>query len=306
MSKISVIVPIYNVEKYLDKCVSSIVGQTYSDIEIILVDDGSPDGCPAMCDEWEKRDSRIRVIHKENGGLSSARNAGLDVAGGEYISFVDSDDYISESMLEALLGAIEKAGADICSCGIVNVYEDGREEAWNIKDMIGDSELFLRGLYNDSAVPVAAWNKLYKRELWSKMRFPEGRLCEDAFTTCFLLDKAKLAVQISDGLYYYRIRSGSIMTSGFRPQKTDEEEAWRCNVEFIEKRYPSLRKDAFNFYIQRVAVLLKTFTEEDKVRYLEEFGYLRSILKKNLSYITFGCGMPVKRRVKLIVDYIKL
>lgn len=306
MSKISVIVPIYNVEKYLDKCVSSIVGQTYSDIEIILVDDGSPDGCPAMCEEWAKRDSRIRVIHKENGGLSSARNAGLDVARGEYISFIDSDDYISERMLESLHGAIERARADICSCGIVNVYEDGTEVAWNIKDMVGDSEAFLRGLYDDSAVPVAACNKLYKKELWNEMRFPEGRLCEDAFTTYLLLDKAKLAVQISDGLYYYRIRSGSIMTSGFRPQKMDEEEAWRRNFEFIEKNYPSLRKDAFNFYIQRVAVLLKTFGAEDKARYPEEFGYLRSILKKNIFYITVGSGMPVKRRIKLIMDYINL
>ncbi len=306
MSKISVIVPIYNVEKYLDRCVSSIVGQTFRDFELILVDDGSPDGCPAICDEYAEKDSRIRVIHKENGGLSSARNAGLDIARGEYISFIDSDDYISERMLEALFGAIERAGADICSCGIVNVYEDGTEGIWNIKDMIGDSEAFLRGLYDDSAVPVAACNKLYKRELWSEMRFPEGRLCEDAFTTYLLFDKAKLAVQISDGLYYYRIRSGSIMTSGFRPQKMDEEEAWRRNFEFIEKNHPSLRKDAFNFYIQRVAVLLKTFTAEDKARYPKEFGCLRSILKKHLIYITFGSGMPFKKRIKLILDYINL
>ena len=120
---VSIIVPVYKVEKYLDKCIESIVGQTYENLEIILVDDGSPDNCPAMCDRWAEKDSRIKVIHKENGGLSSARNAGLDACTGEYIYFLDSDDYIAENCIEMLFNTIISDGSDMCIGNLMSVDE---------------------------------------------------------------------------------------------------------------------------------------------------------------------------------------
>ena len=125
MAMISVIVPVYKVEPYLDRCVKSVVDQTFSDLEIILVDDGSPDNCPAMCDAWAARDSRVRVIHKPNGGLSDARNTGMAAATGEYISFVDSDDWIAAEMLERLIQALERDQSDIAACAVEMVWEDG-------------------------------------------------------------------------------------------------------------------------------------------------------------------------------------
>lgn len=123
--KLSIIVPVYKVEQYLDKCVESILAQTFTDYEIILVDDGSPDNCGQMCREWERRDGRIRTIHKENGGLSDARNAGIDIAKGDYIGFVDSDDYIKPDMFEVLVANLERNNADISMCGYMDVYANG-------------------------------------------------------------------------------------------------------------------------------------------------------------------------------------
>ena len=135
-SLISVIVPIYNVEKYLDRCVESIINQTYKNLEIILVDDGSPDNCTQMCDDYAKKDSRIRVVHKENGGLSDARNAGMEVATGEYVSFIDSDDYISLDFYETLFQTMIDNDSDIVECSVVKFYENGKFDEYSDDQMI--------------------------------------------------------------------------------------------------------------------------------------------------------------------------
>lgn len=303
---ISVIVPVYGVEDYLDQCVKSIVAQSYTDLEIILVDDGSPDGCPAMCDAWAKKDRRIIVIHKPNGGLSDARNAGLNVANGDYISFIDSDDWIVPTMLETMLSTLLQADADICSCGIINAYEDGSTQSWNLPFLNGDSESFLRALYSDTSVPVATWNKLYKSELWTELRFPKGKICEDAFTTYKLIDSSKKLVQIPDKLYYYRIHSGSIMTSSFRLARMDEEEAWRCNYEFIAKRYPTLKENAYDFYLQKVNITIHAIGIDQRSEFQEQFDYLKRVLKTNLSYVLFHSRLSFKHRIKFILDFIQL
>lgn len=302
---ISVIVPIYKVETYLDECISSIVEQTHKNLEIILVDDGSPDNCPAICDNWAKKDERIKVIHKSNGGLSDARNAGIDVASGEYIAFVDSDDYIKPDMIEKLHAAIRREDADIAVCGILNC-EDGKETAWGCHSVIGTPEKILTMLYDDAAYPVSAWNKLYRRSCWKELRFPIGKTCEDAFTTYQLVHNAKPIVMIPEALYCYRIRPGSIMTSSFSLKKMDEEEAWRCNYQFIEQNYPQLKKAAFDFYLQRVNVLIHTMTLEDQNSYAEQYQYLCKILKSNWGYVVFSSKLNLKQRVKLALDIIKL
>lgn len=302
---ISVIIPIYKVEAYLHACIASVVNQTYTNIEIILVDDGSPDECPQMCDNWAKRDSRIKVIHKHNGGLSDARNAGIGVAGGEYIAFVDSDDYIKPDMIEKLHAALCRENADIAACGILSC-EGEKESAWGCHSLVGDSEQILAMLYDDAAYPVSAWNKLYSRSCWKKLRFPIGKTCEDAFTTYQLVHDAKRIVMIPEALYCYRIRPGSIMTSSFSLKKMDEEEAWRCNYQFIEKNYPGLKKVAFDFYLLKVNVLIHTMTQEDRNNYAEQFQSLRDILKRNWGYVVFFSKINLKQRIKLALDIMNL
>lgn len=304
-SLISVIVPIYKVEQYLNECVQSIVDQTYRNLEIILVDDGSPDRCGEMCEEWQKRDNRIRVIHKQNGGLSDARNAGLDIAKGEYISFVDSDDWIEADMLEIMLSQIKQSEADICACGIKN-YCNGCFESWNLKPLCGSAEVILKALYDDTAYPVCSQNKLYKNTIWESIRFPTGKLCEDAFTTYLLVDKAKKIVQIPDDLYCYRIREGSIMTTAFRPARMDEEEAWRKNYEYMALHYPGIKRKAFGFYLQKVDVLIHCIPKAQREEFQKEYSYLYGTLKKNWSFILFRSELSWKYRIRFVLNFMKL
>lgn len=303
---ISVIVPIYKVEEYLDECVQSIVSQTYRNLEIILVDDGSPDNCPQMCDAWASKDSRIKVIHKENGGLSDARNAGLDIAKGDYIAFVDSDDWIAPEMYEVMLSAINKEKADICSCKILSCYPGSEVEVGAAEYTVGNSEEILSMIYNDTVYPVAAYNKLYRKSCWSKLRFPVGKICEDAFTTYLLVDGADKIVHLPEPFYYYRIRPNSIMTASFSRKRMDEEEAWRCNYQYMELHYPLLKDAAFDFYLQKVYILLGAIQKEQRADFSEEYQYLHGILRKNIRYLLFGSKLYWKKRVKLLLGFFTL
>ena len=302
---ISVIVPIYKVEAYLDKCVSSIVAQTHKSMEIILVDDGSPDNCGAMCEAWAEKDCRINVIHKQNGGISDARNVGTNIASGEYIAFVDSDDWIAPEMFERMLNALKAENADICACSIVSCFPNHRV-AWGCQAYaVTDSEQTLAMLYSDTAYPVSVWNKLYRRELWDDLRFPVGKICDDAFTTYQLVHKANRIVQIPDELYFYRIRPNSIMTSHFSPKRMDEEEAWRCNYLFMEEHYPAVAKAALDFYLQKVNMLMHTIPTEQREEFRGEYTFLHEIMKKNLAYLLFASSLNIKQRIKMLLDYFK-
>ena len=302
---ISVIVPIYKVEQFLEQCIQSIVFQTHKNLEIILVDDGSPDNCGKLCDEWASKDDRIHVIHKSNGGLSDARNAGIEVATGDYIAFVDSDDWIAPDMYEKMLVEINKEKADICACGIMACYSD-HQICLPVKNFVGDSEKTLLMLYNDTAYPVSAWNKLYRSECWKNMRFPVGKICEDAFTTYLQIDRAERIVQISDTLYYYRIRENSIMTAEFRKARMDEEEAWRYNYEYMRKHYPKVASAAFDFYLQKVNILVHAIEPDQMDEFNNEHQFLCEILRKNIFYILFRSKLKLKQRIKLLIDYMKL
>lgn len=211
---VSVIVPIYNVEKYLKKCVASIRNQTYKNLEIILVDDGSPDECPKMCDDFAKEDSRIKVIHRENGGLSAARNSGLEIATGKYIGFVDSDDYIHSKMYEVLVGHLEEKKADLVVCRVQDVFEIGEEQTLadeeNVETMTNTEAL--KSVYGNWGTDmVVAWNKLYKREIFDGLRYNEGKVHEDEYMIHKVLYKVKKVVTTSQKMYYYQRGSASIM-----------------------------------------------------------------------------------------------
>ena len=296
----------YKVEEFLDKCIQSVVEQTFKNTEIILVDDGSPDKCPEMCDIWAERDNRIKVIHKANGGLSDARNAGLDIATGEYIAFVDSDDWILPDMYEKMLHTMQSEKADICACNIRCCYSDHEVVLGCDKYIDGNSEQILDMLYSDAKYPVSALNKLYKREVWEKLRFPVGKICEDAFTTFQLVHKSKRIVQMPENFYCYCIRPQSIMTSPFSIKRMDEEEAWRVNYQFVKTHYPKLYKKAFRFYIQKVHILIQTISTEQRQEFAQQFEYLKNILKTNMMYVMLRSGLSLKYRIKYLIDYIQL
>lgn len=192
MPEISIIVPVYKVEKYLDRCVKSILAQTFTDFELILVDDGSPDNCPRMCDEWAKKDERIKVIHKENGGAGQSRNVGLENAIGKYIGFVDADDWITKDMYEHLHNLIIGENADVAVCDFTRNYKKLEEDSSNaiIKklDSKGMQDFFYR--INGEPSYYAIWNRLYKREILKNIHFLEGKITEDVM---FIYEVTKVA-----------------------------------------------------------------------------------------------------------------
>ena len=241
-AKISIIVPVYKVEPYLDKCVSSIVNQTYKNLEIILVDDGSPDNCPAMCDAWAEKDSRIRVIHKTNGGLSDARNAGMTVATGELMAFVDSDDWIAPDMYEYLYQRLTEDNSDIAACGVQMVWENKTPSRMLTRDgnCVLNQEEAMRAIIEESWLKQPVWYKLYKTALVRDILFPKGKCHEDVFWSYQAVGKAK-KVSISDYIgYYYLQRGGSIMGAGYSLKRLDAVEAKVQRCAYIQERFPAL------------------------------------------------------------------
>ena len=217
---ISVIVPIYKVEAYLERCIRSIVNQTYKNLEIILVDDGSPDSCPDICDVWKEKDDRIKVIHKKNGGLSDARNAGMQIMTGTYISYIDSDDWVANDMYEKMMYAIKKNDADICECQFektAGIVKSNKEQKTD-KVTILKKEEALKAVVEEKINPVV-WNKIYKREIVDQLYFEKGKYNEDEFWTYQVVEKAEKIVQIEDVGYYYFFREDSIINETYSISK---------------------------------------------------------------------------------------
>ena len=214
--KISIIVPVYKVEAYLDECISSLVNQTYFNLEIILIDDGSPDNCPLICDGWAERDSRIKVIHKKNEGQSKARNVGLNIATGDYIGFVDSDDWIAPEMYEKLLQGFHNDTISITSCNVLSVRGEKKEpwvSSWKVeKERLISYSDYARKLLTMEA-NFTMWSKLYRRDLFEKVRFREGRLNEDSllvFDLSQILNEHRWnMLEIPFEGYFYRQRENS-------------------------------------------------------------------------------------------------
>lgn len=249
MPKISVVVPIYNVEAYLRRCVDSILNQTHSDLQVILVDDGSPDGCPAICDEYAAKDSRVLVLHKPNGGLSSARNTGVEAATGEYILFVDSDDWIKPEMAEILLGLCEKYDADIAECSFENHYEGGssNQTACTGEVLVQTPEQALGSLMGERDFSSVVWNKLYKAEVAKRVVYPPGKQHEDEFVLHRYCLAAKRIVYIDKPLYNYeRGRPDSYMSQGFRLERFDGCEALRERMHLVWERSMSAVEERTN------------------------------------------------------------
>lgn len=250
---ISIIVPIYKVEKLLSRCIDSLLGQTYSDFELILVDDGSPDRCGEICDHYAQADSRIMVIHKENGGLSDARNAGISLARGDYISFVDSDDWVVPQYLERLLNGLLTARSDICECEVYRTYGDAFNQAISSKLQEFDSALALKQLILDGEFHQHVWNKLYRREVIGNISFPIGKTNEDEFWTYQVFGKATKIAKITDVLYNYYQRPNSIMGAEYSLKRLDSLEAKKQRQQYVELFFPELKVTAkINYYFSCV------------------------------------------------------
>jgi glycosyltransferase involved in cell wall biosynthesis len=237
---ISVIVPVYNVEPYLDRCIGSIVNQTYKNLEIILVDDGSTDDSGKICDQWKEKDSRIKVIHKKNGGLSDARNTGMKQMTGKYVAFVDSDDWIEVSMYERMIKMIKKSHADICECGFQRKSSEKEKtiQATEQKKIIMDKKAALEAVVTQKIEPVV-WNKLYKRVKIENIMFQVGKYNEDEFWTYLAVDKIQKMIQIPDVLYNYFQRADSIINTSYSLKRLDGLQGRYERMQYL-KQYPDI------------------------------------------------------------------
>lgn len=255
MANVSVIVPIYNVEKYLRRCVDSIISQSLSDIEIILVDDGSPDSCGRICDSYERKDCRIKVIHKKNGGLSEARNAGIHIATGEFITLIDSDDWIEPDMLKDLYSIAVQHHADIVECAVRNIFADRVDEGvQGLTSIVKGNNLFaLHELYKWKTFKTIACAKLYKKGLFEDIEYPVGRMHEDEFVTYKLFYKAECSVYVDKAFYNYDRTRESSITGTFKEQNLDVCEAYAERLAFYEKKsLKSLIPEMRNHYFWNI------------------------------------------------------
>ena len=281
MSKISIIVPVYNVELYLHRCIDSILAQTFTDFELILVDDGSPDNCGKICDEYAEKDNRIHVIHKANGGLSDARNAGIDWAfansNSEWITFIDSDDWIHPKYLESLYNAVKETGCEISICGYEETTGDNPiVDECRLQSVIVNTEDFFCE-HNVNAVIACA--KLYKKELFREIRYPVGKLHEDEFTTYKLLFQYENCAFVKQPLYSYFINNAGITKVGWTARRLDAFDAYDEQLKFFYN-------NKYNKALNRVAVIKANELNNciDKVKHLENKKRVLSNIRKKLKY----------------------
>ena len=274
---ISVVVPVYNVEQYLEKCINSILHQTYEHLEIILVDDGSPDNCGAICDSYSSLDQRIKVIHKRNGGLSDARNTGLDTASGELIAFIDSDDTIMPDMVEKLYHRIETDRSDMAFCGYKQVSQNGAilSEVF-LPDNVLTGFVALKVSYeNQGVLFTIAWNKLYKKHLFHGIRFPVGKYHEDEFTTYKIIDQCNKISIVREELYVYYQRDNSIMQEDYSVKRLDGIEASYERYFYFKHKGGNYKEllvpegNTFTPIYFRSKLLFKPKTQEEKKRVRE-------------------------------------
>ena len=269
---ISVIVPVYKVEEYLRRCIDSIINQTYKNLEIILVDDGSPDNCGKICDEYAKKDGRIKVIHKENGGLSDARNVGIEKSFGEYITFIDSDDYVESNYISVLYDLIKRYNTQISVADNFIEYVDGYKFNNSIySEYVTDPKHFFeKMLWGIRDLDNGAWTKLYKKELFKDIQFPVGKHYEDTATIYKVVNKCEKIAVKSIPIYHYMKRRGSITQGHFNEKKLELIFACEQLTDFIKKEYTDLseacdRKMLWAYFSILSQYAISEF-EDDKIK----------------------------------------
>ncbi len=294
---ISVIIPVYRVEAYLRRCVDSVLAQTYDNLEILLVDDGSDDGCPGICDAYAQKDRRVQVIHQENRGLSGARNAGIDRAKGNYLVFADSDDYLAPEFVERLYRACLDTGSDLALCRFAYVKGEAIPRAGGGEiEVLTGRQMQARLCEPEGVYYVVAWNKLYRRELFEGIRYPEGRIHEDEATTYRIFHRARKGAYVDEALYGYFVSPASI-TRGFNPRRTDWVTAMEERIDFYEQEgykelmVPALKylaDSSIHIYLER-----QDFLGEGK----KEQKHIRELIRKGLVRVKPYGKFPLRTRM---------
>ena len=301
MELISVIIPVYNVEKYLIKCIESVIHQTYKNLEIILIDDGSTDSSGHICDEYAKSDSRIIAIHREIGGLSAARNTGIEKANGEYILFVDSDDYIDCGMIEFLVSLAKENNTNMSVCGFN--YTDGNDKIWCQENLsfscsILTCEEYWEYFYSDTRVfYVTMWAKLFRRTLWNEIRFPEGKLHEDEFVIHSIIEQCDNISVSKKPFYFYVQRPKSIVNTRFTIKNLDAAEGMllRCKY-FIQNSHFALAEKTLLMAMYSITSgisKIENISKPDKKR-LKELKKLFCSMYKKLLFKNIGIRSKIK------------
>jgi glycosyltransferase involved in cell wall biosynthesis len=298
MPKLSIIVPVYKVEKYLRKCIDSILGQMFTDFELILVDDDSPDESPAICEDYKQRDSRIVLVHKENGGLSDARNVGLDIARGQYLGFVDSDDYVAPNMYETLISVMEDSNSDMVICDNYRVSS----ESITIQNWLGEPRTFDRdeamyAILTDT-IGSQAWNKVYKKDLFAEIRYPKGRLYEDLATTYKYVHRCSKVTYTKVPLYYYTIRGDSISYSSHADRNGHIFLGFKERYEFAKVEYPQFADDCLKLVMEHgLLACYHAILDGDDARFQD----IRRYLRQQWGYILGSKRTPTKRKAQAML-----
>lgn len=297
---ISVVLPVYNVKPYLEKCVNSVCRQTYKELEIILVDDGSTDGSGELCDKLKEKDTRIVVIHKENGGLSDARNAGTMQANGEYISYIDSDDYVKETYIEYLYQLVVKYNCKMSLCTHIISHENGKNEEIGDggQEVLSAERCLERMLYHDM-IDTSAWAKLYHIDLAKKFLYPKGKLFEDIGNTYnFFMESGKIACGYTPQ-YYYMIRSNSIVTGSFNMKKLDLLEMTDKMARVVQKKYPNLKEAVMR---RRVYARFSTLNQMKNAKdHVEVRNEIIAFIKKHQAGVMKNPKAPKRDKIAIIL-----
>lgn len=304
--KISIIVPVYNVESYLRKCINSILNQTTENIEIILVNDGSTDKSGDICDEYKKKDDRVVVIYKENGGLSSARNVGLEIATGDLIGFIDSDDWIELDYFEILYDGIIKYNTDISVMHLIKVtnyekieFKTKRKEEW-VKFTRDNA---MESFFLDDFIGYSACNKLYRANLFENIRYPEGMLMEDKATTYKLIYKTNSVVVNSSRKYHYYLRNDSIMQCEFNRKKFDSLEIHMEQIEFVDRNYPEfhgLIRARYAYESFRLLLMMIRSNHSEK----SDFERCLKVINDNVRYVMKEKRIGVHHKIYVLLFYL--
>ena len=300
MDLISVIVPIYNVEKYLRRCLDSICNQVYSNLEIVLVDDGSTDSSGKIADEYARRDIRVHVIHKQNGGLSDARNVGLSYCHGKYIVFVDSDDYVTEDYVMVLYDLLKHNHADISAVSLTHKEEELSKINDSTTTKIYNTKEALQDLLYQR-ISTSANAKMYRAELFSDIRYPKGRLYEDVIATYQIFEKATKVVWCDIKKYWYYVRTDSIVRSAFNVKKMDY--VYNCEevLEEVKKKYPALSKAAESRLLWAAIHIWVNFTERKK--YPEQYQHVYKTIKQYRKSVMSDKVVSTRNKLVVLLTY---
>lgn len=307
MCKVSVIVPVYNVERYLKRCVNSIINQTYNDFELLLVDDGSTDLSGKICDELKQADQRIKVFHKKNGGLSDARNYGLQFAKGKYITFIDSDDFVSADYIDILYNSIlDNSGVDISTVSVFNFSDENLIKGFNLSKRkfeteVVDTKIAVKKMLLNDNISHEAWGKMYSKDLWDNIQFPFGQMLEDYSTTYKIFSKANKVAINNVKTYYYYQRSGSILRCQVSEKTLEVFDISDKETVNIINTWPDLKTEAKALQITTYLKFYQKILNSDFSLYPEYQKRIKKMTKKNSIILLKSPVVNYKLKIKIIL-----